>query len=107
MFVVGSIGLVIFMIIDDAYARTQPHSDDDFVPLIAVIFCAVGANTCYTGGWVSELLARRLWGERARHYGPIMFSLGLVFSFALCFLPSVALGLSWALISLFSGHKVT
>ncbi len=41
------------------------------------------ANLCYTAGWMNELVARSWWKERARHLGPILFSLGFAFSILL------------------------
>lgn len=38
------------------------------------------ANICYTAGWLCELVARSWWKERAKHLGPMLFSLGLAFS---------------------------
>lgn len=38
------------------------------------------ANICYSAGWICELTARAWWGERARHLGPILFTLGFAFS---------------------------
>jgi len=38
------------------------------------------ANVCFTFGWICELVARSWWQERAKHLGPIFFSLGFAFS---------------------------
>ena len=38
------------------------------------------ANICYSAGWACELVARSWWGERAKHLGPILFTLGFAFS---------------------------
>lgn len=53
----------------------------------AVLY-GIAANICFTGGWVSELVARRIWGERADSYGEISFCLGTVFSLFLTLFPS-------------------
>lgn len=44
---------------------------------------AILANICYTAGWICELIARSWWQERARHLGPILFTLGFAFSILL------------------------
>ena len=58
-----------------------------FTGLASVSLCIYGtieygllANLCYTAGWICELIARHWWKERARHLGPILFSLGFSFS---------------------------
>lgn len=58
------------------------------------------ANICYTAGWICELVARSWWKERAKHLGPILFSLGFAFSMLLtlgagliCIMIFVLLGL--------------
>ncbi|MBX9687470.1 MAG: hypothetical protein K2X27_12255 [Candidatus Obscuribacterales bacterium] len=38
------------------------------------------ANICYTAGWAAELQARSWWKERAKHLGPVLFSLGFAFA---------------------------
>ena len=92
--VVGTIGLLIFGVIYSFYSRAQPEHDD-WVPLLSAMVGFFGANFFYTTGWISELFARALWHERARYYGPIMLSVGLLFSCVVCFVPSILLGISW------------
>ena len=53
-----------------------------------VVLYGLAANVFFTGGWISELLARRIWGGRAAAYGEISFSFGTVFSVLLTLLPS-------------------
>lgn len=42
--------------------------------IVAVIFYGIAANICFTGGWILELLSRRLWGTRAEAFGEIAFT---------------------------------
>ena len=61
-------------------------------PLLVIVFVAlygIAANICFTAGWISELLARRIWGTRADAYGEITFCFGTVFSLLLTLFPSV------------------
>ena len=105
MFVAGVVGLLVFGLFDYLYTLAHPGAFDDWVPLLSVFVAAFGANLFYTGGWISELIARPLWRDRARYYGPIMLSLGLILSLAVCFLPSILLGITlivWVVV-----HKVT
>src|SRR6516225_2096390 len=39
--------------------------------LVPIVWYAIAANVCYTGGSIAELAARQLFGERARDYGQI------------------------------------
>lgn len=47
----------------------------------------VMANTCFTLGPAAELLARRVWGNRAPRIGPLLFREGLIFSVGLTLFP--------------------
>lgn len=55
--------------------------------VVAVAAYAMLANVCYTLGWLTELLARRVWGEDAPEMGPLLFRQGLIFSVGLTLLP--------------------
>lgn len=55
------------------------------VPLLQLFFFGVlpyafAANVCYTLGLPAELITRRLWKENATHVGPMLFTLGTMFS---------------------------
>ncbi len=68
--------------------------------LEGVVAYAVAANVCYTAGCVSELFARRWWAESAKHFGPMLFTLGLMFSlaitlFAILYMPIVSVVGKW------------
>jgi hypothetical protein len=61
-------------------------------PIFAVlgIFAyGIMANICYTGGWISELVAKYLWKEQAQNLGKITFALGIIFSVLLTLSPVV------------------
>jgi hypothetical protein len=55
--------------------------------LAVVVIYGVLANVCYTGGWLVELLARRVWGREAPYMGPWLFREGLIFSVGLTLFP--------------------
>jgi hypothetical protein len=67
------------------YATRNPSPDEEgfelFLPMLLVI---LGSNICYTGGWVAELVARKLWKAKVAFFGPVAFSLGLIFSALVC-----------------------
>ena len=56
--------------------------------VLAVIEYGVGANVWYTGGWISEVLVRKVWQERTGAFGQITFTLGLVFSVLITLAPA-------------------
>jgi hypothetical protein len=62
-----------------------------------VLVYGVLANICYTGGWLVELLARRVWGREAPYMGPLLFREGLIFSVGLTLFPLLLLVLFSAL----------
>jgi hypothetical protein len=62
--------------------------------LIAVIFYAVIANLCFTGGWIAELAIRKTWPEEADRFATLSFSLGLVFSVLLTLIPAILVGVA-------------
>lgn len=58
--------------------------------LIAGAFAyGIAANLCYTLGWMAELTARHFHGEKAKHVGTNLFSLGLLFSMMVTLIPAV------------------
>lgn len=96
MLIIGIVGLVLVMLMMElSTSEFPPSPEDDFVPLIAVMGAATIANICYTGGWIVEIFARLRWKEKASHFGPIMWSVGMVFSTVVCFLPGLLHLLLW------------
>jgi hypothetical protein len=63
--------------------------DPPIIAVFAVITYAVGANICYTGGWVIELVVKKVWGERSGAFWQIAFLLGMLFSIILTLSPSL------------------
>jgi hypothetical protein len=59
--------------------------------LAGVVVYGVLANVCYTGGWLVELFARRVWGREAPYMGPWLFREGLIFSVGLTLFPLLVL----------------
>ena len=59
-------------------------------PILAVfgVFAyGIMANICYTGGWITELVAKYVWKDQAENLGKITFTLGIVFSVIITLLP--------------------
>ena len=95
-FIVGICGFLslLLMGISGNIPPKPSFEEQDFEPLSIIIFAFL-ANIFYTGGWISEFIARKLWKEKAESFGPIAFSLGVIFSIFLAFLPGIASFLSW------------
>ena len=56
--------------------------------LAMVAIYGIFANGCYTLGWMLEMVARYVWGDRAPYMGPLLFREGLIFSVGLTLLPA-------------------
>jgi len=59
-----------------------------FFAMVAVIVYGIMANICFTGGWILELLSRRIWGARAEAFGEIAFTWGTLGSVFLTLVPA-------------------
>ena len=57
--------------------------------MMGIVVYAVGANVCYTFGWVVENLVERWLKRPVYGLGPALFRHGLVFSIGLTLLPAV------------------
>jgi hypothetical protein len=60
--------------------------------IVVILLYGIMANICFTGGWLVELLVRRLWPREADRFATMSFSLGLVFSVALTLTPAIVIG---------------
>ena len=89
--IIGIISVLVFVYL----ASQRPKQFEDGPEPFAILIFGFGANLCYTGGWMAELVTRFLWREHAAFFGPVMFSLGLLFSVALCFVPPLFTALIW------------
>lgn len=68
--------------------------DPPIIAILGVVLFAVCANVCYTGGWVAELLVRRVWADEAEPFATLMFTLGIWFAVVLTLLPGILIGAS-------------
>jgi hypothetical protein len=68
--------------------------DPPIFAIIAAVLYGVMANLCFTGGWILELLIRRIWGERTDAFGEIAFTWGTLGSVILTLLPAVVIALA-------------
>ena len=93
---VGGTGLVTLAGIS-FFAALPPHSSIVPLPMLVAgaIVYGVMANVCYSLGWMTELLARRVWGRSAPDLGPLLFRQGLIFSVGLTLFPVLLMALLW------------
>jgi len=83
-FCVGLAGLVSLAMI----LAVQKVSGLTLLSAVFGVLCyGVAANLCYSFGWTGELTARRMWGYKAQYFGPVAFSLGMIFSIGLTLVP--------------------
>jgi ABC-type branched-subunit amino acid transport system permease subunit len=72
--------------------------DGDFAippPLFAafeVLLYGIAANVFFTGGWLAELIVRKIWPIEADRFATLSFSLGLIFSVVLTLTPAIVFG---------------
>ena len=71
--------------------------DPPIFAVAAVVVYALGANVCFAGGWIAELIVRRAWPDESDRFGTLSFTLGLVFAVVVTLLPPVLLVASVAL----------
>lgn len=62
--------------------------------ILAVIFYAIIANLCFTGGWLVELVVRKAWPAEADRFATLSFSLGLAFSMLLTLIPGILVAIA-------------
>jgi hypothetical protein len=88
--VVSSIGILLTALISEQLlAEPIGMPDPPVLVVVAVVFYVLGANVCYTGGWIGELVVKRAWPDESEQFGTLMFTLGLVFAVAVTLSPAV------------------
>jgi hypothetical protein len=92
--IVGTTGILTctLLLVGEMLAEKKFGDVEAGSPILAVfgIFAyGIMANICYTGGWISELVAKYVWKEQAENLGKITFALGIIFSVLLTLLPVV------------------
>lgn len=92
--VVGGTGLGVLLVIR-LIALIPPGVPMPPVWFGPILVYGVLANVCYSFGWMAESVAQRVWGDRVRPLGPVLFRQGLAFSVGLTALPILLVSLSW------------
>jgi hypothetical protein len=65
--------------------------DPPIFGVFLVLLYGIGANLCYTFGWIGELSIARLWPREADRFASRSFSLGLPLSVLLTLTPGLIL----------------
>ena len=94
--IVGATGVVtsavmLLTAVISEYLTGEPIGmpDPPVIVVVAAVLFVVGANVCYTGGWIGELLVRRAWPDESTTFGTLTFTLGLVFAVVVTLTPAV------------------
>ena len=87
---VGATGVftVVVTIASEKFGEPFGLPDPPIIAVFAVLAYGIGANVCFTGGWIVEIVARKLWRDRVGAFAQISFALGLVFSVLLTLAPA-------------------
>ncbi len=65
--------------------------DPPLFVIFFVVLYAVGANVCYTAGWIVECLLHAVGRKDDPFFGPLSFALGTTFSLLLTLAPAILL----------------
>jgi hypothetical protein len=60
--------------------------------VFGVLLYGIAANVCFTGGWLAELVVRKIRPTEADRFATLSFCLGLIFSVVLTLTPAVVVG---------------
>jgi hypothetical protein len=108
--IVGTLGVVagVIMVITAVTCEQRGGDpiglpDPPVLAIFGVLVYGLMANICYTGGWVAELVVRRLRPTAYRSLGPLAFGAGLAFSVLITLLPT-ALTVSFAVATACRGY---
>jgi hypothetical protein len=82
----GLVGLLLLLM----QSNPSPNlgAENDFVPFLSGLAALVVANICYTSGWIVNVIAWLVWGQRATRLGPVLWLLGTVLSILGSFAPA-------------------
>jgi hypothetical protein len=63
--------------------------DSPLFGIMAIFLYGIGANICYTAGWILELFAKNIWKKPIKDFAPAAFAIGTFFSVVLNFAPVI------------------
>lgn len=56
---------------------------------VGILIYGTVANVCYTWGWITELITKAVFKDKAQYFGPMALGLGTAFSMLLTLVPAV------------------
>jgi hypothetical protein len=86
--VVTVVGLGSYFLFDSEFGLPDPP----LFALVGILLYGLGANVCFTGGWLAELIVRKIWPSEADRFSTLSLSLGLIFSVLLTLTPAIVIG---------------
>jgi len=88
---IGTAGIILIVALISERLLGGPIGmpDPPIVAVLGVVLFAAGANVCYTGGWLAELLVKRAWPDESEQFGASTFAMGLIFAVAVTLAPVV------------------
>ena len=96
--IVGTVGVVAAVIMVITAVTCEQRGGDPIglpdppvLAILGILVYGLMANICYTGGWVAELVVRRLRLRAHRSWGPLAFGAGLAFSVLITLLPAASI----------------
>jgi len=81
--------VVVDLISERKFGEPLGLPDPPIFAVIGIIAYGVIANVCYTGGWIAELIARRVRKGGSAAFALTAFSRGLMFSLFLTLSPAL------------------
>ncbi len=86
--VIGTIGMVSEVVFDTEFGLPNPP----LFALFGIVIYGLLANVCFTLGWITELVQRKLWPTENDKYATLAFGFGLLFSIILTLAPAIVIG---------------
>jgi hypothetical protein len=72
-----------------AFGVPWDFPDPPLLVVVGVLLYGVAANVCYTAGWMSELVVRRVWPERSDAFAERAFAIGVLASICVTLSPII------------------
>jgi hypothetical protein len=85
--VVGFVSVSILLTLGPRVVGNEELLFSPFLLFLGILVYGIGANVCYTAGWIFELLLRRWGSQNTEKFGNAAFKAGLGFSCVITSLP--------------------
>jgi len=85
--IVGFVSVAIFLGLGRSVMAEDEPIFSPFLLFVGILLYGIGANICYTLGWMTELVLRRLSSRDTEKFAQAAFKIGLGFSCVVTSLP--------------------